>query len=410
MTRALIVASLVALSQAAPAQILSIRPLGPIASTSRETIGDLAGVRVLSDGRVLVNDRGKKRVILLDSSLSRFDAVLDVTAVGPAAYPSKGALIIAGVGDTTFVLDFGAGSLIIVDSLGRLGRSIAMPRMHDANYMFMAGFGQPIVDAAGYMVYRTFGYSAAGEKIDSDPVVRVDFVTRRVDTLGHLAIPPYLQAHVVEDSTGRQVQVMRVRPFLAGDDWAAFPNGTVAIVRSRDYHIDWIEPDGKTRSTAPAKWNWVRLSDDDKSRIVDSVNSALARSDSIANGQVVAGPGAATQSAGGVGGVTAKFGGGGMMKQTRSVEPSELPDYPPPFLRATRVDPPGRLWVTERPTNENAGGLVYDIIDHTGQIVDRVQAPAGYSVVGFGPGGIVYLAGGPRAIVRIAKASITRRP
>jgi hypothetical protein len=35
--------------------------------------------------------------------------------------------------------------------------------------------------------------------------------------------------------------------------------------------------------------------------------------------------------------------------------------------------------------------LVYDVIDRNGQIVDRVRMPANAAVLGFGPGGSVYL-------------------
>jgi hypothetical protein len=414
MKRVLIVAALVALSPVARAQVLPVRPLGPITTTSRETIGDLAGVRVLGDGRVLVNDRGKRRLILLDTSLSRFDAVFDVAVGGPTTYPNREAILFPGIGDTSLVLDYGAASLIVIDPAGRVDRVISMPRFIDVAFMFGVGYGQPIVDSAARLIYRRRGYSVAGADTDSDPILRVDFDTRRVDTVEHLARRYDLRGRLVEDSLGRQVVAMRVRPFIEGDDWAAFPNGTVAIVRAHDYHVDWVEPNGTVRSTAPVKWNWVRLTDDDKMRIVDSLNVALTKADSITDGQAASNSNPAVQlgsgAGGGGGGAAAKVGGGTRLHQTRSVDPSELPDYPPPFLRATRIDQQGRLWVTERPTKENVGGVVYDIIDHTGQIVDRVQAPAGYSVVGFAPGGIVYLAGGTRAVVRIAKASIAPRP
>jgi hypothetical protein len=37
-------------------------------------------------------------------------------------------------------------------------------------------------------------------------------------------------------------------------------------------------------------------------------------------------------------------------------------------------------------------GLVYDIVNRQGELVERVQLPAGRTIVGFGPGGVVYMA------------------
>ena len=39
----------------------------------------------------------------------------------------------------------------------------------------------------------------------------------------------------------------------------------------------------------------------------------------------------------------------------------------------------------------NPGGPIYDIIDKTGVMVDRIQLPSGYTLAGFGPDKIVYL-------------------
>ena len=119
--------------------------------------------------------------------------------------------------------------------------------------------------------------------------------------------------------------------------------------------------------------------------------------------------------------------------ETLTVAPSEVPDYPPPFVpRATRVDPEGRIWLLERANIGSKAPLVYDVIDRTGQIVDRVQMPPDAAVIGFGPGGSVYLsitptnrtlaasmpqtinaAAGPMGAsspVKVARAILPRRP
>lgn len=83
------------------------------------------------------------------------------------------------------------------------------------------------------------------------------------------------------------------------------------------------------------------------------------------------------------------------------VRPSDLPDYKPPFAQgALRADADGRLWVRTLPMRPQAGGLVYDIIDRSGTLTDRLQLPPGHTVVGFGPDRVVFTtyrdAGGAR--------------
>ena len=47
-----------------------IRPLGAVVATSAVSFMQIQHLRALSDGRVLINDPGKRQVILLDTSLA----------------------------------------------------------------------------------------------------------------------------------------------------------------------------------------------------------------------------------------------------------------------------------------------------------------------------------------------------
>jgi sugar lactone lactonase YvrE len=73
------------------------------------------------------------------------------------------------------------------------------------------------------------------------------------------------------------------------------------------------------------------------------------------------------------------------------IQPTELPDYKPAFLPgSTRVDADGNLWI--RTTQNVDARPVYYVINSKGEVVDRVQLPANRVLVGFGSGGVVYLA------------------
>jgi hypothetical protein len=73
------------------------------------------------------------------------------------------------------------------------------------------------------------------------------------------------------------------------------------------------------------------------------------------------------------------------------VAPSDLPDYAPPFSAggSARADLDGNLWI--RTSNVVAGGSVYDVINGKGELIDRIQVPAGRVIAGFGKGGVVYM-------------------
>ena len=74
------------------------------------------------------------------------------------------------------------------------------------------------------------------------------------------------------------------------------------------------------------------------------------------------------------------------------VEPSEIADYRPVFFTgAARADLEGNVWVRTVPTAQVPGGPVYDVVNAKGELVDQVQIPAGRSIAGFAPNGIVYL-------------------
>ncbi|MEX2285018.1 MAG: hypothetical protein WEE89_21200, partial [Gemmatimonadota bacterium] len=51
----------------------------------------------------------------------------------------------------------------------------------------------------------------------------------------------------------------------------------------------------------------------------------------------------------------------------------------------------GNVWIRTVPSKPTPGGPVYDIIDPSGKLVNRLQTPPGYTLVGFGKGKVVYL-------------------
>lgn len=372
---------LLSFATAAGAQLPPIRPLGPAVATTTESFRSVPSVRALSDGRVLISDMTARRLLIFDSTLAKGQPVLNPGGAAALQYPARGGLLLALGGDTTLVQDAAGASFIQLDPAGRVTRVMAFPRAQDAYVISSFSGGTPLIDANMRMIYRTrmppTGFSrATGNPIypDSAPVIAVSFETRRADTLAWMKIPPYVPSVSGRDADGRLRITSIAPPFELSDEWAALRDGTIAIIRWRDYHVDWVTPDGGKASSPKTSWNWVRMADDDKSRFIDTLRTVYQRNDSIAQASVTS------------------FGGNAPIFETLTVAPSEVPDYPPPFVvRATRVDLDDRIWVLERANVGSRAPLVYDVIDRTGQIVDRIQMPPDAAVIGFGPNGSVYL-------------------
>jgi sugar lactone lactonase YvrE len=87
------------------------------------------------------------------------------------------------------------------------------------------------------------------------------------------------------------------------------------------------------------------------------------------------------------------------------VAPSELPDYKPAFAPgSTRADADGNLWIR---TSQNVNGIpVYNVVNRSGELIDRVQLPQNRVLVGFGPGGVVYLAVRDGSTAHLEKARV----
>ena len=97
-----------------------------------------------------------------------------------------------------------------------------------------------------------------------------------------------------------------------------------------------------------------------------------------------------------------------MLRQPTVIEPEELPDYRPPFPSggAVRADMEGNLWIRINLTRPVPGGPVYDIVSRQGELVNRIQLPVGYSVVGFGRGKVVFLSMRDPAGIHLARVRL----
>jgi hypothetical protein len=489
----LALATIVASPAAARAQdSVALRPLvvGPpiqriatASALSTEQLGIVTSVRELADGRVLVNDGMRRRLLLMDTTLRTVEVVLDSLSEISNTYGTRPGALLPFRGDSILFVDPASLAIVVLDPAGKMARVRSVWRVGHVSYFSnSSGFmGWPGIDSKGRMVYRVPATPAPPKVapppgvpyIPQDPdsafVIAVDIDTRRVDTLGAVKTPRSNTTIRVMPSGGYMFE-SAFNPLPTTDDWAVLPDGRVAFVRWRDYRIDYLHPDGKWTSSEKLPFDWQRLTDVDKERLIDSVTTVQQRSarnaflssmirwvnqygkDYPANFTVPEGyvlspgfpkdwilPKGVTFPAnyvyacppgdpptmpmpaapipvplsGGAPSGAAPPGAprapscfpapvtisGGIvpqpptMRQPSIMPASELPDYRPPIATngAVRADMEGNLWIRIVPAKPIPGGPVYDIVSPQGELVNRLQTPPGYTLVGFGKGKIVYL-------------------
>lgn len=406
-----------------------IRQLPAIAAKSTVQWNNIIGLRALPGGRVLVDDVVGRKVVLLDSTLSTVTIVADTTPATSTAYSGRIASIVAYRGDSTLFIDPQSMSMVVVDPNGKMTRVMALPRAEDAGMLGGAIGSSAGLDAKGRLVYRApFRFTRGGPPPtngglpqmptppESAAVVRVDLTTRQLDTVGIIKIPK-VNMQVSQDDKGNVRVVSEVNPLPVVDEWAVLSDGSVAFVRGRDYHVEYVNADGSKTVAPKVPFEWQRLTDEDKVAFLDSVKAARARL-AAAQPATPAQSGAPGPDGGGQrvviqmgpGGPDGGPRGGGSFSggpQVNFVSPTDLPDYKPPFFtNAVRADTDGNLWVRTIPTRQIAGGPVYDVINREGRLVDRVQIPAGRTIAGFGPGGTVYLVTRDASTMTLERAAV----
>lgn len=442
--------AMVLVSASVAAQIPATRQIGPVAATSGETFGVNVFVRHLKDG-VLVNDVANRRLLLFDSTLSKFTVVADSTPATANAYSGRMGGLIAYKADSTLFVDAASMSMLVIDPAGKVQRVMSVPRSQDAMVLGNAMLGAPAFDGSGKLVYRGMprpmfrqervvaGAGGGGPNFsppdipDTAAVLRIDLATRQVDTIAYLK-GPKVKLDIQRDDNGRVNITSQINPLPVVDDFGVMSDGSIGIVRGRDYHVDFIRPNGARESAAKIPFEWRRLTDEDKVAFIDSVKAARQRMAANAPMPAVAGApaGGASASAGGAAGggrpggeggapgeVRIMIGGdgggraagaaGGMMggRELSFVPASDLPDYQPVFFAgAVRADNDGHLWIRTTPTKATAGGPVYDVVNAKGELVDRVQVPKDRTIAGFGENGVVYLVAREGTTSKLERARI----
>jgi hypothetical protein len=279
-----------------------VKDLAPPTAGSAVTFRYISQVIALSDGRVLVNDGTGKAVIMLDARLANPRAVLDSTPGRATSYSRTFSGLLPASGDTTVFVDVASTALIFIHPDGSLGRIVAAPPSR--GLVSLIGISRPTGgDGTPRVIANHFIYSETNRRLpppvapdragttatttDSASILRANLSTRVVDTLAQLSTG--IVAHWAYDAggaptfispspaaaarAGRGAMVPPSRPFLFQDQWAATPDGWIAVLREQEYRMQWLDPAGKATTSTRLPYPWTRLDDTEKRRLADSVNA-----------------------------------------------------------------------------------------------------------------------------------------
>lgn len=401
---------------------LAPRPIGAVEHFTTDSLASAAAALQMPGGKVLVNDITGRRLLLFDSTLAHPYIVADTTDATANAYGTHAGTLIRYKGDSALYIDISSLSMLVIDPSGKIIRVLAVPRPDDVQMLIGSVFGTPGFDGKGRLVY----YSSAGmegtftlccvgtsrpqmigqhpglvPKPDSGMVVRVDLATRALDTLTYVKITNPKQRLNVDAEGYLQSIESQTNPIPIVDAWTVTPDGALAVVRGRDYHVDWLDADGHWTSSPKMPFDWQRVDEARKLALIDSTvraheaaNAEFARRRAEMN--TAGGNGARGGDAGGARGSGRGGGRGGggrggvpIPEVVGRIDPRELPDYVPPFTRgAVEPDADGRLWIKTSALVD--GRPVYDVVNREGALIDRVLLPPYRTIAGFGPG-VAYL-------------------
>jgi hypothetical protein len=410
-----------------------VRQIGPAVRVSSNSLASVATALAMPGGRVLVNDITARRLLLFDSTLANASVVADTTSATASAYGNRPGTLIRFRGDSALYIDIGSLSMLVISPTGTIGRVMAVPRPEDAQLLIGSIFGMPGFDAHGRLVsYGRNGFAGGGTMVrccigtarvdgiadvpraDSAFIVRADLATRTIDTAAAFRVAT-VKTRLNADAQGFLVSVQNTRAVMPlVDDWVVLPDGTIAVIRGRDYHVDWLDAEGRWTSSPKVPFDWQRLDETRKRFLIDSsVKADQAESDAF-NAMREAQRGGAPPSAGAGRGAAGGGRGGAGVAASRGAEIpnvigtpalSDLPDYQPAFLAgATHADADGNLWI--RTTAMLKGQPVYDVLNRRGELIDRVQLPPFRTIAGFAPGAVYMAVKDSTGIVHLEMARL----
>jgi hypothetical protein len=341
--------SVVAANAQAPRRVT----LGPPIATAAPEFSQIANMRELSDGRLLVTDFNEQSITVVDFK-SNTAKVVGRKGDGPGEYALVTKLLPFG-GDTTLMpMEMAMRWTVITPDLKF---STISP---DAPYVAMVRTNLVYgTDNAGHVLTTGNPRRAAGITRDTSPLLLIDRRSMKVDTIGRTdggAAPR-------QQGAARQ----RLRAYSGYDRVLMDVNGWVAVVRHAPYRVEWRSPAGQWTIGKLVSDPPVRMNDAEKKAFLDRRAAARAN----ASTKRISAPGAAT------------------LKEGAAPPPPpdyEFPDVIPPFAASPvglLLSPQGYLLVPRNVSLANPDPF-WDVFDRQGNRLYQLTMPKNQTPLAFG--------------------------
>lgn len=321
----------------------------------------IRAVMALPDGRIVVSDPAENRVSLIDFPKGTA-RLLGRVGEGPLEF-KRAAGLYRAPGGGVWVFDHELRRLLPILPSGELGEVVQV------GYGGLAGSktGRGPDDLTFDSLGQTYSFQHGGWRLtDSSGFVLRRHPGAHTDTMSRLARAQMKALDVKRNGTGNY----QTRLFSSQDAWVAAPDGWIAVVRADPYRVEWVSPAGQTVIGPAIKHKAIRVSEAEKKFVASGADGWRGRT-SVS--LVMVAPGG--------------------LAPGRAAAPEPIPVRELWFAKVKMplnlrndgwplLDERGRLWVS-RSLPFGAKVSVFDIFDRRGNLVDRVELPAGSRLVGF---------------------------
>jgi hypothetical protein len=323
-----------------------VRTPGPPTEFPGE-FSSIRSLRALGEDRLVVTDAKERQLFLLEIAKGT-STTLARSGAGPKEYKSV----------STIQRDKGGGVVVYDPQQLRFLPIGPTGKVMDVRAVPNAPKGVIMMTADGPDVYTldTVGniYTTDGGTLLSPRTTRalIRRSSRGATTIAELRLP---ESRRVDGRQG--ISMSRVVTFGAQDYWAVAPDGWVAVVRAAPYRVEWFPPSGPPIVGTAIAHQPLPVTERDKQAVRREFAAMMASAapSATVNGKQVRPP---------------------------SVEPEFAATKPAATGRVILIDEREQLWV-ERNQGAGATTALFDVIDRTGAVVDRVALPASSRVVGF---------------------------
>lgn len=334
-------------------------------ATFEEPFTQVAGIRELPNGKVLVSDMRDKVVQLIDFA-SGTTTKIGREGQGPGEYALPASLIPMPNG-ITWINDVLGRRFLVVDGEGKVGKTVQLPNATGGGFVAIGGIGSQ-GDGKGSYYFSAPPFNPAnpgGESPDSLAILRWDGVKTAFDTVAWINGPKASMSS--SGSGGSQRVSIRIgtgKVFAPEDAWGVAADGSIARVTPNPYRVTWYRT-AKPAAGPSQAYTPLKVTEADKQEVIEQRKRARPMMVAIGAGGRQVNPG-----------------------NVQLPEP-EFEETKPPFSgpNSVVVSPEGEVWV-RRTQPAGTKAPAYDVFDKTGRLVGKVTLNPNSVIRGFGKGTI----------------------